>query len=93
MKICRDYTIHAEQNAILNALAIGQVLRGSRMYHEKIKSGNVEVVPKPDEKSYLQCSKLILHTGIEEYVLRHKDGIAVYSAREFYDFTLRTALI
>jgi len=76
------YAVHAEQNAIINALKEGYSLEGSRLYHVKIKNGEKRVSGEP---SCTMCSKLILETGISEVVLLYKDGFGLYSAEEFND--------
>lgn len=73
--------VHAEQNAILNAMASGKSLIGSRMYHEKVKDG--KVTPVGDIPSCTVCSRLVYKTGIAEFVLRHQRGFAIFDAEEF----------
>lgn len=90
--ICRHYAVHAEQNAILDALKKGNDLEGSIMYHEKVKGGRIRTVLGPSKKSCLQCSKLILQREIKNYVLRQDEGIIVYNTREFYELTLKAPL-
>jgi len=71
---------HAEQEAILDALKKGKNIEGSRMYHIKLKNGEV----KPSEDvSCTVCSRLVLGSNISEFVLLHKKGFALYSAEEF----------
>lgn len=70
---------HAEQLAILDALRKGNDLGGSRLYHAKIKDG--EIIPS-DDVSCTVCSRLILESGISEFVLLQTSGFALYSSEE-----------
>ena len=85
--ICNQYCIHAEENAIFDALMNNYDLNGSRMYHIKIKEGEVRTSGMP---SCVNCSKKILHLGIAEFVLKHDVGYRVYSAREFHELSLES---
>ncbi len=71
--------IHAEQMAILDAIKKGNLLGGSRMYHVKVKNGEMRPSGKP---SCTVCSRIIDFAGIE-FVLWHKEGYALYSPAEF----------
>lgn len=71
--------IHAEQLAILNALKSGESLEGSVIYHIKVKNG--EVRPAKGLSCTI-CSRLILETGIKEFILLFEDGYRAYTARE-----------
>jgi len=71
---------HAEQGAILDALKRGKNIEGSRMYHLKLKNG--EISPSEDV-SCTVCSRLVLASGISEFVLLHKKGFGLYSTKEF----------
>ncbi len=72
--------IHAEQMAILDAVNSGRSLKGARLYHIKVENGGI----KPsDDISCTVCSRIILVSGIEEVVLWHTAGYAVYGAEEF----------
>jgi len=83
--------LHAEENAILNALKTGISLAGARMYHERVKDGKVTTVG--DIPSCTVCSRLVLKSGISEFVLRHKRGYAIFGAEEFnrmsFDYFLK----
>ncbi|MEK6923416.1 MAG: deaminase [Nanoarchaeota archaeon] len=86
--ICRNYTVHAEQNAILDALENNHNLEDSNLYHVKFKDGIPQYSGAP---SCVECSKLILQAGIEEIVLEHKDKeFALYSAEEFHLLSLES---
>jgi len=71
---------HAEQIAILDAFKKGKDPEGSRMYHIKVKDGKIR--PSGDV-SCTVCSRLVLETGISEFVLLHEKGLAVYDSKEF----------
>ncbi len=70
--------IHAEQMAIIDAVKNGESLDGSRMYHIKVKNG--EMRPS-DDLSCTVCSRMLYEAGIE-FVLWHRDGYAIYSPGE-----------
>jgi dCMP deaminase len=74
------YGVHAEQNAIVDALKRGHSLEDSRLYHIKVKNNEIK---SSDDISCTVCSKLILNSGISEVVLLHTDGFGLYSSREF----------
>ncbi|MDD5693422.1 MAG: hypothetical protein WC437_02200 [Patescibacteria group bacterium] len=74
------HAIHAEQRAIINALKDGKDLTGSRLYHIKVKNG--QMVPS-DDISCTLCSRFILETGVAEMALLHSDGLTVYDAEEY----------
>ncbi|MFC1629896.1 hypothetical protein ACFL11_01610 [Patescibacteria group bacterium] len=75
--------VHAEQLAIIDAANKGEILRGARMYHIKIKKG--KVMPCED-LSCTVCSRIICEAGIE-FVLLHKSGYAVYEPEELNELS------
>lgn len=83
--ICRKYCVHAETNAVMDALRGGHELKGSRGYHIKVKGGAVR---DSDDLSCVPCAALVLESGMGEFVLKHPRGFAVYGAREFYELSL-----
>jgi dCMP deaminase len=72
--------IHAEQLAIIDALKNGKSLEGSRMFHIKVKDGKQM---HSEDTSCTVCSKLVLESGISEFVLSQSKGFALYTAEEF----------
>lgn len=78
--------IHAEQMAILDALKKEHNLEGSRMYHNKVKNNKVEPVGAP---CCTVCSRLVLESGISEFVLWHEEGYAIYDAKEFNEISFQ----
>ncbi|MDP3955611.1 MAG: deaminase [bacterium] len=70
--------IHAEQMAMIDAVNSGQTLKEARMYHTKVKKG--EVVPCND-LSCTVCSRMIYEAGID-FVLWHSKGYALYDPEE-----------
>jgi dCMP deaminase len=72
--------IHAEQLAILNACNNGESLSGSRMYHIKVKNGEMQA---SDDLSCTVCSRIIYKSGISEFVLMHSDGFCIYEPDEY----------
>jgi len=78
--------VHAEQRAIINALRNNPLdLLGSRLYFLRLDLDNqMQFAGKP----YCTiCSKLALDVGIKEFVLWHKDGIAVYDTQEYNELS------
>jgi len=78
----RTCCVHAEQRAIMDALArnAGKIT-GSRLYFIRLdKDGNQLAAGEP----YCTiCSKMTLDAGVADFVLRQEKGIAVYSAKEY----------
>lgn len=74
--------IHAEQRAIMDALAHHPgKLKGSRLYFIRT---NEEKKPIPAGKPYCtMCSKMALDAGIAEFVLWHAEGYAIYPTHEY----------
>jgi deoxycytidylate deaminase len=85
LELCN--AIHAEHNAILDALSKGHDLKGSRMFHGRLKQGKLV---KENSPSCTTCSRLMLHMGVAEMVLIQEQGYAIYPVEEFnrlsYDF-------
>jgi len=79
--------IHAEQMALLGIK--NGLLKGARMYHIKVKNGEMKPSGKP---SCTVCSRIIHEVGIE-FVLWHEKGYAVYGPEEFnkisFDYFLK----
>jgi len=86
-EICNEYAVHAEQNAIIEALRNGKNIEGTRMYHVKVKNDEIKYSGGP---SCVQCSKLVLETGIKNFVLKHRGGYGLYEAEEFHELSLQT---
>lgn len=78
VELCAAY--HAEQDAMFNALENGKDLRNSRMYHIKVKDGEIKTSGEP---SCTVCSRLVVRSGIGEFVILHDEGVAVYGSKEF----------
>src|SRR3989344_5912176 len=47
-EICNEYAVHAEQNAIIEALRNGKNIEGSRMYHVKVKNDVIKYLEKKE---------------------------------------------
>lgn len=84
------YAVHAEQMAIIDAGNNKNPLFGARMYHIKVKNGEMQPSGKP---SCTTCSKMVDESGIIEFVLWHEEGYAVYDSKEFnklsFEFILK----
>ncbi|MFH1638005.1 MAG: deaminase [Candidatus Woesearchaeota archaeon] len=82
-ELCRG--MHAEQRAIINALKESHSLEGSTIYLIRLKNG----IQKPEKgPSCSHCSKMMLETGVKEFVEVEKEGIALYTAEEFYKLSM-----
>ena len=68
--------IHAEQMALIGVDK--ELLKGARMYHIKLKNGDMRPSGKP---SCTVCSR-ILYIAQIEFVLWRKEGYAVYQPEE-----------
>lgn len=73
-ELCRS--VHAEQNAIINAARVGLNIVGGEMYisSEKIKSGYNQVLKKT-EKIYgpcMICKKEIINAGLKSVHMRER---------------------
>lgn len=69
--ICRTYTNHAEQVALLDALKGGNDVTGATMYHGKIKDGKQERVRGA---TCDQCHRITLEAGIGFWMLELAEG-------------------
>lgn len=74
--------IHAEQRAIMDALARNpDTIIGSRLYF--IRLDEEDNATRAGNPYCTICSKMSLDVGIQEFVLWHEDGIAVYDTDEY----------
>lgn len=74
--------MHAEQRAIMDTLQHNaDKMFGSRLYFIRLDDdGEIAFSGRP---WCTLCSKMALDAGVAEFVLRHKDGIAVYPTDEY----------
>jgi dCMP deaminase len=72
--------IHAEEMAIIDSGKQGKKIEGSTMLHVKLKNGKNEACGKP---SCTECSKMVLMSGIKEFIMREEGGYAIYPSEEF----------
>ncbi len=85
----RTCCIHAEWRAILDTLKTNpDKIVGSKLYFSRVdKEGNIKKSGKP---YCTVCSRLALDTGISEFLLWQKEGIASYPTDEYnrlsYDY-------
>lgn len=79
---CGKTAIHAEQSAILKTEPA--LIIGSQMLHVKVEDGKLVPSGPP---SCLECSKLILESGIAYMWLYHETGWKWYTAAEFHRAT------
>ena len=78
VELCSAF--HAEQTAIIDALKKWYNLCWSRMYHIAMKKW--EVLKNSWQPSCTICSRMILESGIKEFVLKFENWYWVYSAHE-----------
>ena len=76
--------VYAQHTAIMAALKAGQDLKGSKMYHAKIKNG---VVMRNQEPRFTPCSRLIQHVGISDFILLNTQGYCLYDSDEYNRFS------
>lgn len=81
----RCAAIHAEQMAILKALACRESLEGLTLYHIKVKDR--EMVPS-GHPSCTVCSRIVCYVGVK-VVLWHQEGYALYGPEEFNDLSFK----
>lgn len=80
--------IHAEQRAIMDALARNpDKIKGSTIYFIRIdQNGDICFAGQP----YCTiCSKMALDAGIKEFVLWHKEGITAYDANYYNELSFQ----
>ena len=83
---CNQVAVHAEERAIVAALADGfQLDLGWQMLHVKVVDG--QAVPS-GPPSCVKCSRLILEAGISTMWLLHADGLVSYPAERFHELSL-----
>lgn len=86
----RTCCVHAEQNAILNALRRNPTqVAGARLYFIRLDEHG-QAAPAGNPYCTI-CSKLTQAAGISEFVLLHPEGITVYGADEYNRLSFRHA--
>lgn len=70
-ELCRS--VHAEQNAIINAARAGVSLLGAKMYLYSIKLDDSKEIPIDAYPCFI-CKKMIVNSGIKEVISMQKDG-------------------
>lgn len=86
----RTCCVHAEQNAILEALRRNPArVAGARLYFIRLDEHGQSA---PAGAPYCTiCSKLTQAAGISEFVLLHPEGVTVYGADEYSRLSFRHA--
>jgi len=77
---------HAEWRAIMDALKKNPgKMNGSRIYFSRVSdSGDI----LPSGKPYCTvCSRLVLDSGIKEFILQNEEGIVAYDTKEYNDIS------
>ena len=85
--ICSSYAIHAEENAIFDALENNYKLNNSTLFHIKAVDEKPVASGGP---SCVNCSKIILDKDIKQVVLKHENGYGVYESKEFHELSLKS---
>lgn len=83
---CSKIAVHAEQRAIIDALQRGFILSECNMMHVKTINNELVISGGP---SCVDCSKLIVETGIQNMWLYEEAGWIEYSAEDFHTETLK----
>ncbi len=82
-EMCRS--VHAEQNAIINAARSGVSLLGGTifLYSEKLDSnGNSTII---EALPCFICKKMIINAGLEKLVSNTPDGLKIYEISEWVE--------
>lgn len=90
--ICSElcFAIHAEQNALLQALRERRDIHGAVMYIGHIKNGKIKkFLGKP---FCTICTRLIAVSGLSGVILYAEDGYMFLSVDEFNEKAIRTIL-
>lgn len=82
VKFDRTCCVHAEWRAVMDALKNHpKSIKGSKLYHVRLdEKGNAMKMDKP---FCTTCSRIILDSGVGEFVARHKKGVVAFSTGEF----------
>jgi deoxycytidylate deaminase len=81
--------IHAEQRAIMDALAHhSDKINGSTLYFTRVDDENKIIFS--GEPYCTICSKMSLDAGIAEFVLWHESGITAYDTREYNELSFKS---
>ncbi len=83
--ICSQFAIHAEQNAIYDALLRQNTVKDASIFHIKVKDGKSQI---SNDLSCAECSKLVLRLKLHEFILFQDQGFVAYEALEFHELTL-----
>ena len=80
--------IHAEQNAIMDALTNRErSIKGSTLYFIRLDENDQ---PKHSGQPYCTiCSKLALEVGISKFVLWHKEGWTAYDTKYYNELSFQ----
>ncbi|MFA6088314.1 MAG: deaminase [Candidatus Woesearchaeota archaeon] len=74
--------LHAEQNAIIDALFnYSKKIQGSTLYYTKVDKNNI--IQFSGKPYCTICSKMALRVKISEFAVWHKEGICVYGTDEY----------
>lgn len=81
VKFDRTCCVHAEWRAVMNALGnYPRSIERSRLYLVRLDEAGK--IAKMDKAFCTTCSRIILDSGVGEFVTRHKKGVVLYPAGE-----------
>ncbi|MBI5207470.1 MAG: dCMP deaminase family protein [Candidatus Firestonebacteria bacterium] len=72
-ELCRS--VHAEQNAIINAARAGVSVLDGTLYIYGIRKYNVDIPQLIDAVPCFICKKMVINSGLKEVVCFMKDGL------------------
>ncbi len=84
-ELCRS--VHAEQNAIINAARAGVSVLNSRMYFWGARYGDNGMLKLINGLPCFICKKMIINAGIKQFISHDKKGrIKIYDVEEWQRF-------
>lgn len=85
-----DSCVHAEQRAIMDALARNpEKIRGSDLYYIKVDENGI--AKRSKDPYCTQCSRLALDQGIGTFALWHEEGIRQYPTDVYNQLSYQNA--
>ncbi len=82
-EMCRS--VHAEQNAIINAARSGANILGGTIYLYSEKINNNKEFEITEALPCFICKKMIINAGLEKLVSNTPNGIKIYNLSEWVD--------
>jgi deoxycytidylate deaminase len=82
----RTCCVHAEDNAIIDALRSGRDLRGCKLYFMRVDENGIQTIA--GDPYCIACAKMALNNHISTWVLLQESGPVVYDATEYYNLSI-----